>query len=334
MARDPSTHYLKNKEILKEIHKSKMTFCWLADEQYFLYDHIVLSIDEIKDAYNDRERKMQLRLTESESDAMIANEDGEMVRDVEQMDAYEIALSNQASRLQKIAHEAEVVRWQNGELTKKTKPKAAEFAVSIDSIKSTDIVFRVMGYDHIPLEERKKTPKTVADHHSRCNFPAYKHIALINDEWTEVARSHWDGDLETGKFSVTCGHTTERLAMMYMKLCERYSMRGNWRGYTYVDEMRGQAILQLTMIGLQFNELKSQNPFAYFTTVINNSFTRVLNLEKRNQNIRDDLLEEEGLEPSNTRIFNAEWEVQKTKYIPEIGEVEEESTPEDITVEQ
>ena len=98
--------------------------------------------------------------------------------------------------------------------------------------------------------------------------------------------------------------------------------------------MRGQAILQLTMIGLQFNELKSQNPFAYFTTVINNSFTRVLNLEKRNQNIRDDLLEEEGLDPSNTRIFNAEWEVQKTKYIPEIGKDEEESTPEDITVEQ
>jgi hypothetical protein len=98
--------------------------------------------------------------------------------------------------------------------------------------------------------------------------------------------------------------------------------------------MRGQAILQLTMIGLQFNELKSQNPFAYFTTVINNSFTRVLNLEKRNQNIRDDLLEEEGLDPSNTRIFNAEWEVQKTKYIPEIDKDEEESTPEDITVEQ
>ena len=206
--------------------------------------------------------------------------------------------------------------------------------MSVDSIDTTDIVFRVMGYDHIPLEARKKTPKSVADHHSRCNFPAYKHRAFINNEWTEVARSHWDGDLETGKFSVTCGHTTERLAMMYMKLCERYSMRGNWRGYTYVDEMRGQAILQLTMIGLQFNELKSQNPFAYFTTVINNSFTRVLNLEKRNQNIRDDLLEEEGLEPSNTRIFNAEWEVQKTKYIPEIDKDEEESTPEDITVEQ
>ncbi len=44
------------------------------------------------------------------------------------------------------------------------------------------------------------------------------------------------------------------------------------------------------------------------TAAINNSFTRVLNLEKRSQNIRDDLLEEEGLNPSSTRTFNAEWE--------------------------
>jgi hypothetical protein len=90
-------------------------------------------------------------------------------------------------------------------------------------------------------------------------------------------------------------------------------MRGNWRGYTYVDEMRGQALLQLAQIGLQFNEFKSQNPFAYYTAAINNSFTRVLNLEKRSQNIRDDLLEEEGLNPSNTRTFNAEWKAHEER---------------------
>ena len=36
------------------------------------------------------------------------------------------------------------------------------------------------------------------------------------------------------------------------------------------------------MIGLQFNEAKSDNPFAYYTTAaVNNSFTRVLNIEKK-----------------------------------------------------
>lgn len=72
-------------------------------------------------------------------------------------------------------------------------------------------------------------------------------------------------------------------------------------GNTYNDEMRSQALLQLSQIGLQFDESKSQNPFAYFTSVITNSFTRVLNIEKRNQNIRDDILEMNGMNPSFTR---------------------------------
>ena len=88
---------------------------------------------------------------------------------------------------------------------------------------------------------------------------------------------------------------------MFIKLSERYAQRSNWRGYTYVDEMRGQAILQLSQIGLQFDESKSENPFAYYTAAITNSFTRVLNIEKRNQNIRDDILEMNGLNPSYTR---------------------------------
>jgi hypothetical protein len=88
---------------------------------------------------------------------------------------------------------------------------------------------------------------------------------------------------------------------MFLKLCERYATRGNVRGYTYNDEMRGQAILQLTQIGLQFDESKSDNPFAYYTAAVTNSFVRIINIEKRNQNIRDDILEMNGMNPSWTR---------------------------------
>ena len=94
---------------------------------------------------------------------------------------------------------------------------------------------------------------------------------------------------------------TDNLARMFLKLCERYATRGNVRGYTYNDEMRGQAILQLTQIGLQFDESKSDNPFAYYTAAVTNSFVRIINIEKRNQNIRDDILEMNGMTPSWTR---------------------------------
>jgi len=100
---------------------------------------------------------------------------------------------------------------------------------------------------------------------------------------------------------------------MFLKLVERYCHRGNWRGYTYVDEMRGQALVQLSQIGLQFNESKSDNPFAYYTAVVNNSFTRVFNFEKRNQMIRDDILIEQGHLPSYGRQIQHENELRELR---------------------
>ena len=115
---------------------------------------------------------------------------------------------------------------------------------------------------------------------------------------------------------------------MFIKLSERYAQRSNWRGYTYIEEMKGQAILQLSQIGLQFDESKSENPFAYYTAAVTNSFTRVLNIERKNQNIRDDLLEEAGLTPSSTRQNQQEFaeeiakqaELYKTLRMPKSNE--------------
>jgi hypothetical protein len=104
-----------------------------------------------------------------------------------------------------------------------------------------------------------------------------------------------------------------------LKLCERYATRGNVRGYTYNDEMKGQAILQLTQIGLQFDESKSDNPFAYFTAAVTNSFVRVINLEKRNQNIRDDILEMNGMNPSYSRTGAGEHEAALKRHNADTG---------------
>lgn len=170
------------------------------------------------------------------------------------------------------------------------------------SIPVETVVIRVMTYEHIPLEEgRVKNPKSTADNHVRLNFPPFKHYIIVDGDLTEVGRSHWKDALDNGTFSQEHGKITNKLAMMFMKLVERYSQRGNWRGYTYVDEMRSQALLQLSLMGLQFNEARSDNPFAYYTVTVSNAFTRVLNLEKRNQNIRDDMLVMHGVTPSITR---------------------------------
>ena len=183
------------------------------------------------------------------------------------------------------------------------KTKLAEVTPDYTTVAKTDIVIRIMTFDHIPLAPgRKKTTKTTADAHEKVNFPPFQHWKFNDEgELVCIGKSHWKGPLDTGYFSKDHGRITENLGKMFIKLSERYAQRSNWRGYTYIDEMRGQAILQLSQIGLQFDESKSENPFAYYTAAVTNSFTRILNIEKKSQNIRDDLLEEAGLTPSSTR---------------------------------
>jgi len=155
---------------------------------------------------------------------------------------------------------------------------------------------------------RKKTTKTTADSHDKVNFPPFQHWKFNDEDELEcVGKSHWRGTIAKGKFSKDHGRITEELGKMFLKLADRYAQRANWRGYTYIEEMKGQAILQLSQIGLQFDESKSENPFAYYTAAVTNSFTRILNIEKKNQNIRDDMLEEAGLTPSLTRQYQQEY---------------------------
>jgi hypothetical protein len=183
------------------------------------------------------------------------------------------------------------------------KIKLADCTPDYKTIPKTDVVIRIMTFDHIPSAPgRKKTVKSTADAHDKVNFPPFQHWKFNDeDELVCIGKSHWKGPIDTGHFSKDHGRITENLGKMFIKLSERYAQRSNWRGYTYIDEMKGQAILQLSQIGLQFDESKSDNPFAYYTAAVTNSFTRILNVEKKSQNIRDDLLENAGLTPSLTR---------------------------------
>jgi hypothetical protein len=200
-----------------------------------------------------------------------------------------------ADRLAKLSYEATV--------TQGIKTKQDQHAIDWHTIAKTDLVFRVTTWDHIPLAPgRKKSIKTTADSHVKVNFPPFQHFKFNEaDELICCGKSHWEGGLENGWFNRDHGKITNNLARMFIKLCERYGSKGNWRGYTYNDEMRSQALLQLSQVGLQFDESKSNNPFAYYTATITNSFTRILNVEKRNQHLRDDILEANGLNPSYTR---------------------------------
>jgi hypothetical protein len=176
---------------------------------------------------------------------------------------------------------------------KQTKAQAAKKRRIEDILELEDVEIEIDELVDVPVLDPS---------HIRLNFPPFFHYRINEHKIPYiVGKSHWRGSLDSGEFCKDHGTMTRTLAQMFMKLCERYATRSNWRGYTYNEEMRGQALLQLSQIGLQFDESKSQNPFAYYTAAITNSFTRILNIEKKNQNIRDDILVINGLNPSWTR---------------------------------
>jgi hypothetical protein len=278
-------NYLNNKDILAEIHDSKNTYCKYTNPEYHRYDFIVDLPQE------SMEKSFEY---------------------IFKPETLEQAKETRANRL------------------------SIETGTKIDhnTIPVTDLVFRVMTWEHIPVSPKvprkivkKKSAKDIFDFeeidndeifadledpstnkevddmvHVKVNFPPFQHFKIdSNNTIYCVGKSHWQGDLENGSFNKDHGQITNKLAKMYIMMCEKYAMKFNWRGYTYRDEMQNSAILQLAYVGLRFNEAKSANPFAFYTAVITNSFCRVLNTEKRNQNIRDDILEINGLAPSWSR---------------------------------
>jgi hypothetical protein len=250
---------------------------------------------------NNRDLLAQIHASKNTYCSYVTPEDARfdlIVPNLKKVNASAVAQARKA-KAKRLTQEA----WEAAKDSGLKKIKLVDYTVSPRKIEKTDLVFRVMMFDHVPLDdERKKNPKQTSDHHSKVNFPPFQHYRLDkNNKTVCVGKSHWIGGMGNGHFSCDHGKMTNTLAMMYMKLCERYGTRSNWRGYTYNDEMQSQALMQLSQIGLQFDESKSDNPFAYYTAAITNSFTRILNIEKKNQSIRDDLLEYNSMMPSFTR---------------------------------
>lgn len=277
-------NYLNNKDILKEIHASKNSYCYYTKPEYHQYDFIVdMPQSDLVKSLEYCLKPETIQQAKETRAARLSIEAGE------KLDPNTIPVSDLVFRVMTWDH----IPVSPKQPRKTTKKKTAKDIIEIDELEEP-------SFDDL---EDATTKDEVDDMvHTKVNFPPFQHYKI--DENTSVfcvGKSHWKDGLEEGQFSKDHGRITDRLARMYIMLCEKYAMKFNWRGYTYRDEMQNSAILQLTYVGLRFNEAKSSNPFAYYTAAITNSFCRVLNTEKRNQNIRDDILEMNGLQPSFTR---------------------------------
>lgn len=251
MARRRTVNYLSNKELLKEIHLSKITYCDFESPEFADYDIIVNDIASITPEIVEQAKK------------------------------------NRATRINNIEGDK---LFDGGMANKDVEKYLQEHGVKPKDFNKGDVVIRVMIDDHIPKVKGKKDLEVRA----AVNFPPFQHFVWRDRKWVSVGKSH----THKGKFSTTHGQLTRKLALSYIKIVDRYGSRGNWRNYTWNEEMRGHALVRLTQVGIGFNEAKSSNPFAYFTTVITHSFTHVLNKEKEHVSTRNRMIAESGYNPS------------------------------------
>ena len=165
-------NYLNNRDILKEIHLSKNTYCWYADRANdHQYDIILPSLSKINQRTIAEARRNRADRLKRETG-------------VEQNE-------------KKIPHTDLVFRitcWDHIPAAPKKIPKTTAKKKKIEDILEFDDPIETDdGLDEVLEDVELNTAKM------RVNFPPFEHYRLDEDKNPFiVGRSHWQGDLKTG----------------------------------------------------------------------------------------------------------------------------------------
>lgn len=256
--RNKKINYLSNPELLKEIHKSKLTYCEMDDPKYGTYDII---LNNVKDINNDTVAK---------------------------------AKENRLARLNKLIYDEHFSKGYRGA---QSQTLVDEVGFKLKDILKSDLVFRVMTDEHIPTVINKND-KEVKE---KLNFKPFKHYTIsggINRPQCVLTSHKKDGKI------------TEALGRSFQLLVDKIGSKSNWRNYTWLDEMKGFALVRLCFNGLKFDESKSDNPFSFYTSLVNNGFIVVLNLEKRNSNVTQTIYKDSRIVLENGEAFQESYATQ------------------------
>lgn len=126
------------------------------------------------------------------------------------------------------------------------------------------------------MEEKKKRTRLKKTDNNYIN----------NSEFT-ASISEW---VETNKLNAMKKPMPDDVAISIMKLVNNFANKRNFSGYTYLDDMKSEALITCVKYAHNFNPEKSNNAFAYFTQIINNAFKMYLNKEKYQKSIKDKIM--------------------------------------------
>jgi len=89
---------------------------------------------------------------------------------------------------------------------------------------------------------------------------------------------------------------TDYIGSCFLKIANGLSYRPNFINYTYKQEMISDGIENCLQYIKNFNPEKSKNPFAYFTQIIYYAFIRRIQKEKKQQHVKQKMIQNFGIE--------------------------------------
>ena len=101
--------------------------------------------------------------------------------------------------------------------------------------------------------------------------------------------------LEEFKKYKQTGKISDKLGDMFIKIAKNLSNKPNFIGYTWKEEMIGEAVLTCIKYSKNFDPEKSTNPFGYISRFCYNSFIEYINKQKRHSTIKETLYDNKEL---------------------------------------
>lgn len=118
----------------------------------------------------------------------------------------------------------------------------------------------------------------------RKHYVTNKDLVIEIMKYKETCR--WD---ENGKYIQGSGVVHEKLGLMIMTIAKNFATKPNFSGYTWKNDMVGDAILTCIKYihNFKLDGPRPPNPFAYITTICYNSFINYIKKQKNHSKIKD-----------------------------------------------
>lgn len=311
-------YFLKNSNLMEEIHKSKNTYCCYTNVEYTMYDIIcvgydLITPDVISDFFNKNpDRKyIIIRVITSEH---IPMEYFDKVNKVLKPNLQKLKLTPFKHFYLTKKDFNKIFKNFNKNLIsiEKINAEISEIKENIKDYKKSVRFYKLNKDAQEPFKEKIKESKLkILTLINEVKAISAEFSKKIKDKMVEVVRSHWSGDtIETGHFAID-GRLTEALGHMIILLVDQYARKGNWNRYTYLDDMKSSAIVHLYDVALKFEEHKSSNPFAYLTTCMSMIFTLTLKKEAIQRSIKSTLLQRIGYDAPIGEQVDEEYRIKE-----------------------